>query len=349
MNSELKNLKANMRYRSAFTLIELMFVIAIIAVLSSLAVAVMQTAQEDAKESATRSRIVQIEALMQIVMEDYEVRRLPVRNAILAAYVKSNPIAAGKFGAQLKNLRRRIVVQMIRAEIMEPYRQGNTVAQRELSSFEVSGDLGHFVSGVGVSVLGTTAKPPEDARDDVPVVNMTFSAWLDANYPNPVLGRMLKDYLEANITSEMQFWGGVAGETIPPVDPGELLYRILERISIDGSSALELLGGNIVGDPDEDGVPDIVDAYGASMGLRLVQVDVNLVGRTPADDEPPNENITFSKPAEDLWVSKETNWNLRGAKGLPRGYVNANPVVPRAIHDLRFQVVSSTLEAREIQ
>lgn len=79
MNNEFK-MKFNSPHavRYGFTLIELLLVVAIIAVMSSMAIGVMRQAQNDAKESATQSRITQIEAMLEIVMEDYDVRRMPV-------------------------------------------------------------------------------------------------------------------------------------------------------------------------------------------------------------------------------------------------------------------------------
>ena len=64
--------------RCGFTLIELLLVIAIVTVLSTMALGVMRQAQTDAKISATEARITQINAIMEVVMEDYSVRRMPI-------------------------------------------------------------------------------------------------------------------------------------------------------------------------------------------------------------------------------------------------------------------------------
>ena len=82
------NLKIpNSRLRRAFTLIELLIVIAIIGVLTAMSLTLLAGASNDAKISATQSRMSQITAILQLQMEDYEVRRLPITNRVLSASV----------------------------------------------------------------------------------------------------------------------------------------------------------------------------------------------------------------------------------------------------------------------
>ena len=153
-------------------------------------------------------------------------------------------------------------------------------------------------------------------------------------------------YLDANVqTAEMSYWQIVAlqdnnGDGRPDLDlPGEYLYLILERINVDGRSALETLGRSSFPDTDNDNIPEVVDAFGDSMQLRIVQVAVTDV----------------MPPANDVWTdvpSSEINWQrlvpigTTGVK-IPQGYEALNPVVPRPITKIRFQVVSPTLEAIE--
>ena len=119
MNSNFNdNLKSS---RHGFTLMELLFVIAIIAVLGAMTAGILGKAQKDAKFAATRSRITQIEAIMQTVSEDFEVRRMPFRNAQLAGFF---PPSRGR-RLQVQNLRRRIVAAMIQAEFPGPQLDGS--------------------------------------------------------------------------------------------------------------------------------------------------------------------------------------------------------------------------------
>ena len=121
--------------------------------------------------------------------------------------------------------------------------------------------------------------------------------------------------------------------------PGEFLYLILQRIDIDGSSALESLGPNVVDNTDDDMFPEIVDAFGDSLQLRIVQV-----GAT-GDGGGKNEIWTDVPPSQ-------LNWNLSSPIGttsfkIPNGYQFLNPVIPRPANKIRFQVVSPTLEEIE--
>ena len=96
--------------RPGFTLVELLFVIAIIAVLGALSAGILSKARKDAQISATESRITQIEAIMQTVMEDFEVRRIPVR-------LTRDPLTRDPIDPiQVRNNRRQIIAAMMLAE-----------------------------------------------------------------------------------------------------------------------------------------------------------------------------------------------------------------------------------------
>ena len=188
--------------RPGFTLVELLFVIAIIAVLGALSAGILGKARKDAQISATQSRITQIEAIMQTVMEDFEVRRMPFRNSELPENLTLTAV---------RNLRRQIVAGMILAEYPSD--------DASLGQWQLPGDA---------------------------------------------------SFLSNRRTAEMLYWGSLTGADVPD-QPGEFLHLILSRIDIDGISALESLGPNVVGDPDGDGLLDIVDAFGDSMALVAAQ------------------------------------------------------------------------------
>lgn len=73
--------------RCGFTLVELLFVIAIIAILSSLSLAMIRSAQLEARSSATQSRLTHIQNILSIYIEDMEFRKLPFRMSQLDAFV----------------------------------------------------------------------------------------------------------------------------------------------------------------------------------------------------------------------------------------------------------------------
>ena len=90
----------------------------------------------------------------------------------------------------------------------------------------------------------------------------------------------------------MLYWGSLTGADVPD-QPGEFLHLILSRIDIDGISALESLGPNVVGDPDGDGLLDIVDAFGDSMALVAVQDTGSQIMPLDPTVAPPINEIRF--------------------------------------------------------
>ena len=104
--------------RCGFTLIELLLVIAIVTVLSTMALGVMRQAQTDAKISATEARLTQINAIMEVVMEDYSVRRMPIDlNTVL------NPPVTRRM---LREARYQVLSELIDVELPRPLYNPNT-------------------------------------------------------------------------------------------------------------------------------------------------------------------------------------------------------------------------------
>ena len=318
MNSNFhNNLKPT---RSGFTLVELLFVVAIIAVLGAVAAGVLGKAKKDAQIAATRSRITQIEAIMQTVIEEQEVRRLPGN---LLDFVSSFDPRERRHRA--RNLNRRVAAALLLAEFPTA----------------LVNDDGEFISNPGLGQLAPVNSPPD------PVLGVNFRGWAENEFSNA----MFTQYLINTQTAEMRFWETFDGDSTLNA-PGEYLFLILSRIDVGGISALESLGPNLVGNPDNDDHPDIVDAFGDSMQLRIVQVAV-------ADT---------TLPGNDIWTDvpdSQINWQLHdelsiavGPDGLantsddlvvnmPRGYQFLDPVIPRSLGQIRFQVVSPRLEEFE--
>ena len=293
--------------RHGFTLTEMLFVVAILAVLGTMTAGILGKAQKDAQIAATRSRITQIEAIMQTVIEDFEVRRLPFRNAQLASQ------SGATKRTEVLNLRRRVVAAMLQAEFPS-------------ALFDVTNNV--FIPNPEIGQLITTTDPIGGATDD-------FQSWLDNAYSS-TFTMALKTEVE---TAEMSYWQSFTGNAFLD-QPGEFLYLILQRIDIDGSSALESLGPNVVVNTDGDMFPEIVDAFGDSMQLRIVQVQAT-------SDSPASKNAIWTDVAP-----ANINWEQSSPIGIanfkiPNGYQFLNPAIPRSLNKIRFQVVSPNLEEIE--
>ena len=320
--------------RSGFTLIEMLFVIAIIAVLASMAAGVLGKARKDAQIAATRSRITQIEAIMQTVIEEQEVRRLPGN---LAVFVSGFPAREQRLRA--RNLNRRVAAALLLAEF--------PVARVDAN--------GNFIPNPDLGMLAPVSSPID------PALGVNFRGWAENVFTSP---SPFVDYLINTQTAEMAFWESVriANDANPNggdlKEPGEYLFLILSRINIGGISALESLGSNssIVGDPDGDGNPDIIDAFGDSMQLRIVQVEVTettVPGNVPENDiwtDVSDDQINWQQHTEErIAVGPDGQENTSDDLfvNVPRGYQFLDPVIPRSLGKIRFQVVSPTLEAFE--
>lgn len=230
-NSYLTIRNSRTRGRLAFTLVELLLVIAIIAVLASMAVGVMAQAQNDSAISATRSRIQILESLFETELENYEVRRSPVPLNVIGSLVNNVPDATwadsgpsdAAFLLHVKNMKRMIMADVIRAEMPE----GSVPAVPEL-------------------VFPT---PP-------------FSAYLSSLGLDP---RVLVRYAPKSVYR----WTGRTVDSAAA--NSENLYTILSRIDLDGTPAVDTLGSAAIGDSDGDGELEIVDAWGEPIVFQFRQ------------------------------------------------------------------------------
>ena len=273
--------------KSAFTLVELLIVIAIIGVLTAMSLSLLGAASNDAKVSATQARMSQITAILQLQMEDYEVRRLPVSNRILRNYVAANPIMIdGKpdpmnARLQLQYLRRQMLMALIDSELPRPARiltLGQPIAYVEN---EFAGQFGSGLDLAPESAFAQTNDRKQVDEDENPAFFVSaedsFFVWLESNYPQPVRNTRLTSLLNGlSSSSAVKFRrlvddlnaSGVRNE----LDlPGEYLHEILRSIQVDGQSAVESLGSSAIGDFDNDGIPEVVDAWGEPLLFDIEQ------------------------------------------------------------------------------
>ncbi|MDB2525155.1 type II secretion system GspH family protein [Mariniblastus sp.] len=233
--------------RCGFTLIELLLVIAIVTVLSTMALGVMRQAQTDAKISATEARLTQVNAIMEVVMEDYSVRRMPIDLSGL-------PPALDQQGAplpprtSLRQLRYQILSELLDVELPRPLfdnGQGNyiPISNRGISP---------FFDGPGYVGMGVSS----GAWD--PIGNYRADSVLgDANAPKSALMRRW-ELLAQQYPNDLNL-------------PGEYLYQFLYSYDFDGAPAVEALGAQAIADTDGDQLMEVVDAFGEPLLYEIQQ------------------------------------------------------------------------------
>jgi len=261
--------------KRAFTLIELLIVIAIIGVLTAMSLTLLAGASNDAKISATQARISQITNILQLQMEDYEVRRLPIANRVLQQYIAVNRIQidgnteAKNDRLQLKYLRRQLLMALIDSEMPRPARMG---AIDEAFSYGGNPNAGSFPSSFDLSsnMLSGAQQFGQESTN--------FRDWIALNYAQQPTGGApnLVTLLDRNASGVANKWqqlgnGRKFNEDTPELYPAEFLYEILSSIQIDGQSAVELLGNSAIANDDNDDFPEIVDAWGEPLIFDIEQ------------------------------------------------------------------------------
>lgn len=238
---------------SGFTLTELLLVITIMAVMATMTLGVMRGATEDAKEAATRSRIRQIEAMLQIELENYEVRRLPVSIATLKGYAGTGSSGQLK---RVRDLKRQMLADIIKAEMPQAFQIRNAGPPETFP----------YVNNPDLSSFPTNQTYP--LKDEA---GPGFGDWLDTNYSG------LRGALASVRPAGAQHFAKFSGDAKFDL-PGEYLYEILSRIDHDGVSGVESLGTPAIADSDADDYPEVVDAWDQPLELRVLQVDVDAGG-----------------------------------------------------------------------
>ena len=271
MNYFQNNLKVRTMLRSGFTLVELLLVMAIIGVLSSLALVVVNEAQYDAQVSSTRSRIAMLDQILRQRMDIAQEMRLPINPGDTRYINEGNlPPTLGNRRAA-RQLRRRLIADIIDIEMPRSYWD---VGFHRLDDVEVR-DFS-FPSSQFSKWLANTNWVNGEA--------LLFDLFDSGFMPSNAI-RFLGD--TAPDVDASQYPEGVAIDAIPLVfdsqDPesledtefakltsaSEYLYGILQTTQFNGISAVEAMGDRAFADTDNDGFTEVVDSWGNPIGFQF--------------------------------------------------------------------------------
>ena len=113
-------------------------------------------------------------------------------------------------------------------------------------------------------------------------------------------------------------------------DKSELLYQVLLNIDIDGVPAVDQLGSRAIGDSDNDGTLEILDAFGEPIYLQWQQENLRI------DDVAANVWDAAPLPVPDgtgtfIGLSKEHQDETVGFGGPTNFWMYSKPVLPTQI------------------
>ena len=259
----MKSLFPIRKQRHGFTLIELLLVMAIIGVLSSLALVVIGEAQYDAQTNATQSRINQISSVLEETLEEYAVQRAPIRN--IESFLNID-VVGDDIRGHAREVARRIMLEVINFELPRSYdsvalnrnkRGCNRIfsfpSPQFVEWFNDNQDIFQTVNG------DTLVQRLQDSvtfrSDRFRIPNREFVAYPDGNEANP-------NAPSALIRTSSEY-----------------LYAILESTESQGILAIESLSDRAFANTDNDNYPEVVDSWGNPIGFffEIFDEDGNLI------------------------------------------------------------------------
>jgi len=309
--------------RRGFTLVELLVVISIIAIITSALAFAVAGAQERARVYRTESQLRRIEAIIQReLLETLEaplaVRTPPMGNVLygLGAHVdtingptssNNNFMSQGE-GAFLRARRFKNEAKRVALMSRFPYRA-------ELVEYVEPESLARpYIQASGVPFVGYRAN--SGVRGVQRFHGMPT---------NLVAVRGATQVQTAGNSVEL-------GNSNKETDSSELLYAVLGRIWVDGEPATSLLRQSEIADTDNDGLKEVVDAWGDPIYFRI-QVTM------PVTDASGNVGL-FNLPIDEMsaWMNRFDVVNV--ATGALSTYTLGD-ITPESFNPERVRVVAS--------
>lgn len=260
------NLWSLLPLRPSFTLIELLVVIVIISILAGMTMMALAGAQRDAEVSKTQSTIRKINEIILAKWEEFASRALPIE--LPGIVMRPSASAAGRVpvnGQEIARMR--------------------MVALRDLMRMEMPDritDVGYTPTLLLLETITTSN------RSMFVVGNLPYpSLW--SNYREkffvPPTAVLPTPYVPQAIGSLQPAWNTQNANA-------ELLYFIVASSSSNGIGGLEQFRDSEIGDTDQDGYPEFVDAWGQPIRwIRWpVGADWSSINVSAADDARVSEN-----------------------------------------------------------
>ncbi len=249
--------------RHAVTLIELLIVIGLIGMMAGMAAHVYRGAQDDAKVARTRSIIAKLSDVVLSQWEEYRYRAVDVRMDSFPGPTDASQLRMSRIQAHMRMLVLRDTMRMEMPDRVTDllFAPSQYVVSADIDPNNVDKYLrdrayphkfGNLYSALYRSVLASTNVDIKKMREDYPIV-----------YPNSVasggvesaVGEPRSFLISGNSDEALRAWS-------KQIQSSELLYLIVANSTYGGTPALEHFRPSEIGDRDEDGLLEFIDAWG---------------------------------------------------------------------------------------
>jgi prepilin-type N-terminal cleavage/methylation domain-containing protein len=230
--------------RQAFTLVELLTVIAIIGVMASMVLIALRGAQRDSLDAKTRITIGKIHEVLAARWEEYMTQPLPVKLPA-TAFDRNAAGLRALSSREMSRVRLIAIRDLMRLEM--PDRPGDvkflpTGSTVNAATFETQGRSVATMIGCRTYESGS------------PTTGTALPGLTRLQPPAAFLA-IRRALLRANNLDPARPWHTTNANE-------ELLYQIVANSYVNGSSALELFHPTEIRDTDGDGLLEFVDAWG---------------------------------------------------------------------------------------
>lgn len=233
--------------RRAFTLVELLVAIGVMAILAGMVTAALVSVNADARRARCETQLVAMNAMLQSRLETYLTLRIDAGGQVSITPASASVPPWVQLGSDSARLRLINMREQLRLEL--PDRKSDLM----------------FPAQVGTAVPNLTATQAaiyhfDEFGQPMPAPN---SGRIGYQRPAPTT---LMAYRRAVAQLTGQPFGPTWGDAwTPQYEGSECLYLILASTVVAGRSGLEVVRRDQIGDLDGDGVPEILDPWGTPM------------------------------------------------------------------------------------
>lgn len=244
------------RSRPSFTLLELLAVIAIIGILTGMVMYTLAGAQRDASIAKTQATVRKLNDIMLSRWEEFRYRAVKIN--IPASFLDPYKLPDGQLqtpvsareGARIRMI---ILRDLMRMEFPDRYSDILFTPSRYTVAAYTADNGPPYNDTNNDAALN----PPVDR--DVPGVYNNFRKRMVVNGSGVPLPITTVPYPG---TSGVAALGVLRSGISTAYESAELLYQIVATLNYNGSNGLEYFSPSEIGDFDEDGMPEFIDAWG---------------------------------------------------------------------------------------